>query len=126
MYNGRNMLGWGIIIYQASEPETNNSEDCIATWETGLGGDTWIRENCKAVGDNSGYPSKYETNGKYIKKMLQNGAVKNNSGTTVIHEKEGIVEGEDEGWVGKVRIDFDRLIKLNDDEVINIDTWDLS
>lgn len=121
------MLGWGINIYKANEPKTDNWKDCIATWECGLGGDSWVRDNCEKIEDNSGYPNKYRTNGKFIKKMLKDGAVKQISESTVIHEDEGIVEHAGQvGWRDKERIDFKRLKKLDDNEVIIIDTWDLS
>lgn len=121
------MLGWGINIYLESEPEKSNSKDCIATWETGLDGDAWIRENCKEIADNSGYPTKYKTNGKFIKKMLKDGPVKYITKISIIHEDEGFAEkAGNSGWIGSDRIDFERLNKLKDDEVIIIDTWDLS
>lgn len=127
MYNETHMLGWGINIYKASQPKTDNSNDFIATWECGLGGDAWVRNNCEKIEDNSGYPIKYRTIGKFIKTMLKDGAVKQVSENTVIHEAEGIVEhAGQEGWSDKERIDFKRLKELDDNEVIIIDTWDLS
>lgn len=121
------MLGWGINIYKESEPETSNWKDCIATWETGLDGDAWIRDNCKEIEHNGGYPIKYKTAGKFIKKMLQDGPVKYTTGATIIHEEEGFKEvAGSAGWIGRPRIDFKRLNKLHDDEPIIVDTWDLS
>ena len=121
------MLGWGIHIYKASEPETSNWEDCIAFWETGIDGDAWIRENCELVAENGGYPVNYRTNGKFIKSMLRDGAVTFVSGTTIIHEEDGHVEhGGQPGWIGRSRIDFRRVDNLKDDEIITIDAWDLS
>lgn len=121
------MLGWGVIIYKKSEPETGNFEDSIAFWECGLGGDDWIRKHCEKVEDNGGYPTRYRTNGEFIKRVLRVGTVKHISGVTVIHEEEGIVEfaGQD-GWIGRERLDAKRLQAIEDDEVILIDTWDLS
>lgn len=121
------MLGWGINIYKASEPETSNWKDCIATWECGLDGADWIRENCEEIERNSGYPVKYKTTGKLIKQMLKNGAVKYVSDTNIIHEEEGFAEEAGKtGWIGRERVDFERLKNLDDSEIIVIDTWDLS
>lgn len=121
------MLGWGIHIYKASEPETSNWKDCIAYWQVGLGGDHWISENCDQIEFNSGYPIKYKTDGKYVKKMLKDGPVKYTTGSTIIHEEEEFVEeAGSTGWIGDPRIDFVRLNELDDDESLIIDTWDLS
>lgn len=121
------MLGWGINIYKKNEPENSNWKKCIAHWETGLYGDGWIRKNCKKIEFNSGYPIKYITNGKFIKKMLKDGPVKYTSGATIIHEDEEFVEQKGEtGWIGNPRINFTELEMLDDKEPIIIDTWDLS
>lgn len=121
------MLGWGINIYKASEPATSNWKDCIASWETGIDGDTWLREACELIAENGGYPVQFRTTGKFVKQMLKDGPVKHISGSSVIHQDEGLVEHAGEpGWIGRSRIDFARLNGLKDDEVIAIDAWDLS
>ena len=120
------MLGWGIHVYKASEPETSNWEDCIAFWETGVGGDEWIRENCETVAENGGYPVKYRTNGKFVKEMLKDGPITHTAGSTIIHSEGHVELAGQPAWIGRSRIDFARLNALKDDELISIDAWDLS
>ncbi len=121
------MLGWGIIIYKASEAETSNRQDSIAAWNCGMGGDKWIKENCEQIEHNGGYPIKYKTDGKFIKNILKNGIPKYRAEATIFHEDENFAELlGDAGWIDSERIDFEALIKLHDDEVIYIDSWDLS
>lgn len=127
MEDGDAMLGWGIHVYKASEPETSNWKDCIAFWETGIDGDTWLRENCELTAENGGYPVTYRTNGKFVKAMLGDGPVTFVSRASIIHEEDGSVEHAGQpGWIGRARIDYRRLTALKDEEVISIDAWDLS
>ena len=121
------MLGWWIVI-EARAPEVPDPKDnsaTLASWETGLGGTTWLDDLCKQgkvtdLGGN-GYPIRYSAFARDVTPWLNQGPPAY-QGPNVIGEDYVLPGGR--SW--KVKIHRDRIAACPPDQVVTIEVWDLS
>ncbi|MCL1909329.1 MAG: hypothetical protein FWG05_00165 [Kiritimatiellaeota bacterium] len=127
------MLGFGIRVYRASEPQNDHVRKCLAHWTISSvalpGRKAWedIEKNSVLLERNGGYPLKYETTGKFVKAFLKDGM----PGRIAFFgdESAGYPTTQDPRELDELvngRCDDQAVAALDDDEKIIIDCWDQS
>ena len=118
------MLGWGIEIYR-EVPGGRSKEALLASWHAGLGGLDWIEALVKqghAIdlgGD--GYPCHYKVTVANLLPSITSGPPLH-TGPMVIGDDYVLPAG----WIGNVRIDYEKIAACSPDEWLVIEAWDQS
>lgn len=125
------MLGWHVSVYRQADggasPATADSAPgtCLAVWQTGLGGLSWVGELVTAgkavhLGGN-GYPSRMTAPAQHLVPPIVDGPPNAN-------KYWGYGPGDiiTEKWKGKTVIDRDAIAECSPDEWLLVVAWDES
>lgn len=127
------MLGWWITVSSlspaakdsASREEKN--DNTLATWETGLGGTSWL-ENLAAQGkatwdrSNDGYPWRFVARAADVLPLLTAGLPKHD-GVLTISDEEFVTPA---GWSSQVQLRKKAVSLCAPDAFLTVDAWDQS
>lgn len=122
------MLGWYFCIYAQSDMLTNQSAantPKLASWEAGIGGTEWLNDLVKlgqaTENGGNGYPLRFSVSAGVLLSVLKVGLPKHD-GILVIGDDYVLPSG----WTGNAQIDFERLRRIDPNELLLVDAWDQS
>lgn len=123
------MIGWWIVISTQSPEERQQAvyrkAFILATWEVGIGGLDWLeqlvaRRDARKI-RSDGYPNVYIASAAVVLPLLVDGPPAH-QGLAVIGDDYVLPAN----WLGKVKINADRMASCPAQHQLTIEAWDLS
>ena len=119
------MLGWEVLVFRGDVPAADATSATVARWRTSVSGLRWldvlVSRGLAFKIDQGGYPDRYSVPADAFLAAVTNGLPANSS---------PLVIGDDyvvpEGWNGELDIDREALARCPDDEMLQIEAWDMS